>query len=180
MSMSAVLFTCRNILHKVPRTRGSGLSTPLWPSGCHHLFTPAALGLDNFTEVRERTAFQFTNMSDKFKMRMEEIIASKGKTMIFTEDLKNVVHLAEAKDEDLSLVMEMTKKFNQQHQGLRFGAFVFGPVVMRMYHHLNQPDAALQPRARLRSRVTPPPASSTTTTASPSSTSDPDDPPMLQ
>jgi pentatricopeptide repeat domain-containing protein 2 len=27
---------------------------------------------------------------------------------------------------------------------MRFGNFVFGPVVMRMYHHFNQPAAALE------------------------------------
>ncbi|XP_071522037.1 pentatricopeptide repeat-containing protein 2, mitochondrial-like isoform X2 [Panulirus ornatus] len=74
---------------------------------------------------------------------MMQILVSKNNCMIFTEDLKNIVHLAEANDRDLSLVLEMAKRFNQQHQGVRFGAFVFGPVVMRMYYHLNQPDAAL-------------------------------------
>jgi len=34
--------------------------------------------------------------------------------------------------------------FNQQNKHLRFGNFVFGPVVMRMYHYLNQPTHALE------------------------------------
>jgi len=38
----------------------------------------------------------------------------------------------------------MMKKFNQQNKHLRFGNFVFGPVVMRMYHHLGDPKSALE------------------------------------
>jgi pentatricopeptide repeat domain-containing protein 2 len=35
-------------------------------------------------------------------------------------------------------------RFNQQNKHLRFGNYVFGPVVMRMYYFLNQPKAALE------------------------------------
>src|ERR1700685_446469 len=34
-------------------------------------------------------------------------------------------------------------RFNSQNRHLRFGNFIFGPVVMRMYHYLNQPKMAL-------------------------------------
>nr|CAD7576218.1 unnamed protein product [Timema californicum] len=36
------------------------------------------------------------------------------------------------------------KQFNQQNKDLRFGNFVFGPVVMRMFYYMNTPDAALE------------------------------------
>lgn len=45
--------------------------------------------------------------------------------MIFTEDLKNMVHLVQ-NEEDLNLVEVMMKKFNAQNKELRFGNFVFG------------------------------------------------------
>ena len=35
-------------------------------------------------------------------------------------------------------------RFNKQHQGLRFGMYIFGPVVMRTYHALKQPQEALE------------------------------------
>jgi hypothetical protein len=35
-------------------------------------------------------------------------------------------------------------RFNQQNKEVRFGSYVFGPVVMRMYYFLNKPDEALQ------------------------------------
>lgn len=37
-------------------------------------------------------------------------------------------------------------RYNKQNEGLRFGNFTFGPVVMRMYYHLNKPDIALKVR----------------------------------
>lgn len=64
------------------------------------------------------------------------------KSTVFTEDLKNLVHLAN--EDDLNLVKEMTVKFVSQNKELRFGSFVFGPVVMRMYHFLNKPNEALE------------------------------------
>lgn len=35
-------------------------------------------------------------------------------------------------------------RFNVQNKETRFGNFIFGPIVMRMYHYLDNPDAALK------------------------------------
>jgi pentatricopeptide repeat domain-containing protein 2 len=35
-------------------------------------------------------------------------------------------------------------RFNKQSKEVRFGSYVFGPVVMRMYYFLNKPDEALE------------------------------------
>ncbi|CAG7725175.1 unnamed protein product [Allacma fusca] len=61
----------------------------------------------------------------------------------FREDLKNIVHLAEDEPADLALVLQMLKKFSQENKQFRFGNFVVGPVVMRMYHFLNKPTQAV-------------------------------------
>lgn len=37
-----------------------------------------------------------------------------------------------------------TFRFNQQNKEVRFGSYVFGPVIMRMYYFLNKPDEALK------------------------------------
>jgi len=34
-------------------------------------------------------------------------------------------------------------RFNLQNKDMRFGSFVFGPVVMRLLHSFRQPDLAL-------------------------------------
>lgn len=67
-----------------------------------------------------------------------------SRNMIFTEDLKNMVHIAEKNQPDLELVVKMIKKFNAQNKEVRFGNFIFGPVVMRMFHHLKEDELALQ------------------------------------
>ncbi|PZC71979.1 hypothetical protein B5X24_HaOG212106 [Helicoverpa armigera] len=72
---------------------------------------------------------------------MNEFVSNKD-TMIFTEDLKNMLHLAEPTD--LKLILNMIKKFNSQNSELRFGSYVFGPVVMRMFHFLDAPKEALE------------------------------------
>ncbi|GLV39758.1 hypothetical protein CBL_08176 [Carabus blaptoides fortunei] len=109
------------------------------------LYTQTALGLENYIHSRQKVKSQFTTMSEKFKAKMTEYTSNEQNThMIFTEDLKNMIHLAESNEEDVSLVIKMMKKFNQQNKELRFGNFVFGPVVMRMFYFLNEPDAALK------------------------------------
>ncbi|KAI8420181.1 hypothetical protein MSG28_008738 [Choristoneura fumiferana] len=75
------------------------------------------------------------------KTKMTEFVDD-PKSMIFTEDLKNMVHMAEPSD--LELCLKMVKKFNTQTTEYRFGSFVFGPVVMRMFHFLDAPNEALQ------------------------------------
>lgn len=35
-------------------------------------------------------------------------------------------------------------RFNSQNKALRFGSFIFGPVIMRMFHIYKKPDLALE------------------------------------
>ncbi|KAK8732876.1 hypothetical protein OTU49_006970 [Cherax quadricarinatus] len=143
MALSAFSHTSHTLFTSVTRLCIPSLATFIWPLGSRHLYAPASMGLENFVSLRQKTEIQFTNKKEKFKEKMDKLMHSNDNVMVFTEDLKSAVFLAEATEKDLSLVLEMAKKFNQQYQGLRFGAYVFGPVVMRMYHYLNQPDAAL-------------------------------------
>nr|CAD7597485.1 unnamed protein product [Timema genevievae] len=41
-------------------------------------------------------------------------------------------------------INKIDQRFNQQNKDLRFGNFVFGPVVMRMFYYMNTPEAALE------------------------------------
>lgn len=106
-----------------------------------HLYSISALGIDGYLQARKRVREQFANFSDKFKNKMTEF-ASDSKNMIFTEDLKNIIHIAEPADIDL--VLKMIKKFNTQKTEFRFGSFIFGPIVMRMFHFLDAPNEAIK------------------------------------
>ncbi|XP_046745128.1 pentatricopeptide repeat-containing protein 2, mitochondrial-like [Diprion similis] len=110
-------------------------------SGIRSLYTASALGLESYRRQRENINNQFHNVSDNFRERM--LAAVKGEsTMIFTEDLKNMFHLANDNPSDFELLSKMLVKFNSQNKELRFGSFVFGPVAMRTYHHFNKADEA--------------------------------------
>uniref|UniRef100_A0A1E1WQC4 Pentatricopeptide repeat-containing protein 2 n=1 Tax=Pectinophora gossypiella TaxID=13191 RepID=A0A1E1WQC4_PECGO len=136
------LFT--NYLVKITLQNNYRLLTPLRTfrvSQVKHLYSPAALGIDGYLNSRKKIKEQFTNFSEKFRTKMTDFVMD-PKNMVFTEDLKNMVHMAEPAD--LKLILDMVKKFNTQSTEFRFGSFVFGPVVMRMFHFLDAPTEALQ------------------------------------
>ncbi|XP_013187485.2 pentatricopeptide repeat-containing protein 2, mitochondrial [Amyelois transitella] len=105
------------------------------------LYAPSALGIDNYLQARKKIKEQFVSFSDKFRAKMTDFVTD-GKQLIFTEDLKNMVHIAEPTD--LDLIVKMIKKFNTQSSEYRFGSFIFGPVIMRMFHFLDAPKEALE------------------------------------
>lgn len=108
------------------------------------LYSASVLGLDGYKESRERTSTQHLHNIDNFKRKMREFVAGSTTNMIFTEDLKNVIHLVENTAEDKKLLMDMIEKYNSQSQELRFGNYVFGPVVMRALYFLQDHQLALQ------------------------------------
>lgn len=76
-----------------------------------HLYANSALGIDGYLQQCERTKIQLANISDKFRSKMTEYTSDDSKNMIFTEDLKNMVHLAES-EEDVQLVIKMMKRYS--------------------------------------------------------------------
>lgn len=82
-------------------------------------------------------------IENTFRERMKEI-CEKDDGIIFTEDLKAMIHLVQPNEQDMTLLTNMLKKYIQKHEENKIGSFVFGPVVMRMFYHLNQPEYALQ------------------------------------
>ncbi|XP_041984927.1 pentatricopeptide repeat-containing protein 2, mitochondrial-like [Aricia agestis] len=130
-----------NSIFKVPSTLR--LISPLRYHNviqAQNLFTTTSLGIDGYVQSRKKTKEQFGDLADKFRVKMTEFVDS-PKNMIFTEDLKNMTHIAEPTD--IELVLKMIKKFNTQKTEFRFGSFVFGPILMRMFHFLDAPKEAL-------------------------------------
>ncbi|XP_073990866.1 pentatricopeptide repeat-containing protein 2, mitochondrial-like [Rhodnius prolixus] len=121
----------------------------LYGQGCtatvyRTLYNSTVLGVDNYSKARERIKTQFANVEDKFRMKMSAYANQDSNSMIFTEDLKHMIHLVEGTDQDLELVRNMMLKFSSQNRELRFGSFIFGPVVMRMYYFVNRPKEAFE------------------------------------
>ncbi|KAF2896595.1 hypothetical protein ILUMI_09580 [Ignelater luminosus] len=122
---------------------GQSRSVIFQSQAIRNLYSKVTLGVDGYLEQKRRIASQLANIAPMFRDKMKEYTSDDSKNMVFTEDLKNMVHIAE-NDEDVELVIKMMKKFNQQNKQLRFGNYVFGPVIMRMFHTLKKPDEALE------------------------------------
>lgn len=99
------------------------------------------MGLNGYENARLNIRNQFLNVETAFRTKMQEVCSTDS--MIFTEDLKSMLHLAQKKPEDIELIIKMLTKFNNQNKELRFGTFVFGPVVMRTFYYLDEPELAL-------------------------------------
>uniref|UniRef100_A0A182Q427 Pentacotripeptide-repeat region of PRORP domain-containing protein n=1 Tax=Anopheles farauti TaxID=69004 RepID=A0A182Q427_9DIPT len=107
------------------------------------LYSASALGLEGYEAYREKTRTQHLHNVDNFKRKMRDFVSSSSTNMIFTEDLKNIIHLIDNTPEDKQLLKDTILRYNQQGKELRFGNYVFGPVIMRACHHLGDADLAL-------------------------------------
>lgn len=67
--------------------------------------------MDKYEFFREKVDNQFSD-SDKqlFRERMSSFADSKSTSLIFTEDLKQIVHMIKDDEKDLVLIEQMMKK----------------------------------------------------------------------
>lgn len=86
--------------------------TYFYSLGVRTLYTAEALGLDGFAMSKNKTAMQFhgEQMKDKFRSRMQEVLKSDSTNLIFTDDLKTMINLAENNPEDIKLLEQMIEK----------------------------------------------------------------------
>ena len=131
------------------------------PQSIRTLYSLNSLGVDAYVATREKVQSYLQDGGVKFRSKMSEFLQEDSRNMIFTEDLKNMVHIVEKNQADVDLTIKMLKKyvhsirltsylqpfhfrFNTQNKEVRFGNFIFGPVVMRMFHYLKEEELALQ------------------------------------
>lgn len=74
------------------------------------MYSASSLGIDNYVKTREKVSNQFKDITNKFKLKMNECCDMESNNMIFTEDLKHMVHLVDCCNEDMELVQNMVKK----------------------------------------------------------------------
>ena len=82
-------------------------------SGLRLLFTAEALGLDGFKQNQIRTAQQYNGpqMKEKFMSRIQEFMSADNNNLIFTDDLKTMLTLAEDTPEDILLLNSMIERY---------------------------------------------------------------------
>ncbi|XP_078035270.1 pentatricopeptide repeat-containing protein 2, mitochondrial [Augochlora pura] len=107
-----------------------------------NLYTENALGVTAYEGTRNLYRNQFQTIETTFRSKMKDVCDS-GDAVIFTEDLKAMLHLIQKNEGDLQLINTMIHKYIKSNKDLKFGSYVFGPVVMRMYFYLNEPQVAL-------------------------------------
>ncbi|XP_042909663.1 pentatricopeptide repeat-containing protein 2, mitochondrial isoform X2 [Parasteatoda tepidariorum] len=105
-----------------------------------YLYNDQFLGIDKYVDARQRTITRLGNMRGNFFNRMKAQVTSTVPSMIFTEDLKTVIHSCEDTPEDIEVSIQMIKRYHKQNKELRFGTFIFGPVTMRLFYYLKKQD----------------------------------------
>lgn len=107
------------------------------------LFTESSMAITEYKYSRDQVSVKYNSLVDGFKDKMRKNI-NDDQGLIFTEDLKTALHLAEKNSDDIELIKNLLIKFTSQNSEVRFGSFKFGPVVMRTFHYLNEPQMALE------------------------------------
>ncbi|XP_003400812.1 pentatricopeptide repeat-containing protein 2, mitochondrial [Bombus terrestris] len=110
--------------------------------GVRSMYTERDLGVSLYENTRYVFRNQFMTIENVFREKMQEICQHED-GVIYTEDLKAMIHLAQPNENDMQLLNVMLEKYIQNQEEKKFGKYIFGPVVMRMYYHLNQPEYAL-------------------------------------
>lgn len=106
------------------------------------LYAERDLGITMYENARFLFRNQFMTIEDTFRTKMKEICEDEN-GVIYTEDLKAMLHLARETDDDMQLLSNMLVKYAKSKDERRFSSYAFSPVVMRMYYYLNQPQQAL-------------------------------------
>jgi len=65
-------------------------------NSCRFLYSEKSLGLQGYENARLNIRNQFLNVENTFRTKMQEI-CDKDSSMIFTEDLKSMLYLAQKK-----------------------------------------------------------------------------------
>lgn len=78
--------------------------------GVRSLYSITSLGVDGYLQQRERIKTQFDTLGDRFRSKMKDFVAPSSSNMVFTEDLKQMIHLADGTEEDLDLIEQMMVK----------------------------------------------------------------------
>lgn len=74
------------------------------------MYSLNSLGVDGFVDKRQQVKQFFANDGEKFREKMIDFVENDQNSMIFTEDLKNMVHLADPVDNDIQLLEKMLRK----------------------------------------------------------------------
>lgn len=79
--------------------------------------------------------------ADVFRETVKITLKSE-KSCVTAADLRKMLHLVEKNDTDLSLLKSMVESYHDRLRGTE--SYTFGPIIMRTFHYLDEPHAALE------------------------------------
>lgn len=74
------------------------------------IYSTASIGLNDYITVREKLARNSKDSFERFRQRLVALTGENEHEMVYTEDLKQMIHIAEPTEEDLQLITKMLSK----------------------------------------------------------------------
>lgn len=110
--------------------------------GLRSIFSERDLGVTGYENTRFLFRNQFVTIEDVFRNKMRDL-CNQENSLLYTEDLKAMLHLVQSNDDDINLMVKMLEKYAAMNASDKIGAYIYGPVAMRMFYYLNKPKAAM-------------------------------------
>ena len=114
---------------------------------CRTLFPAQSLRVDTYVRNKQRYLGTIDSRNSlKQKLFKEEFkkLLDDDKKFVKSSSFNTLIHIVDNKPEDLELVVRGLRKLREYQRHVGLVEYEFGPIVMRMFHHLNLPDSALQ------------------------------------
>ncbi|KAI0990669.1 hypothetical protein GJ496_006443 [Pomphorhynchus laevis] len=104
------------------------------------IFTASGIGLDQFLRVKEMTTVRLGSAQASVRKRVIDDI-QRDDRQVFSEDLKNLLYIAES-DEEITALVNGLKKYYKNGAG--YSNFHFGAPLMRSLTYYNKTDKAIE------------------------------------
>lgn len=122
------------IHHALFRNTTSNVTNP------RYLYTDSVLKVIDYEKSRQTIRAQYLVVEDAFRTKMKAVCDNTDATL-YLEDLKAMTHIVQKTTSDLELFASMIKKFCASAH-VANQTYYFGPVIMRAYYFLNEPQEA--------------------------------------
>ncbi|KFD51116.1 hypothetical protein M514_08016 [Trichuris suis] len=129
---------CRSVVSKCVTL--TGLQSK-WYLLQRSIFTDNSIGLPEFNQFRNERRRQMQLSNDEFWNKIRHYFLPNNNLLIYTEDFKNAISLAEL-DEHFELLELMCRRYHEQSCRLSLFVYRFGPVIMRLFHSSKRCDMA--------------------------------------
>lgn len=121
-----------------------------WQQSSRNLYSASSLNIIGYVAKRNQTISYFADNEPVFKNRIRHFVESppSRENMLFTQDIKNMLHLVENKPHEIELLIKALRKYSNQEVVQFSDNYLFGPVLMRLLHFYKLDDVAMTVQLR--------------------------------